>query len=241
MYESQFASILSLPLKIMYKISPECQIKNLNEIYTKYFGFPSDGFFVEVGAYDGEFVSNTSFLADIGWKGLYIEPVYEYYQKCLKRHENNDVTVANVAIGLEEKEVTIFKGETLSTLNYEQVKRYGEIDWASHIKFDENTCDQIRLDSLMNLLKVPKSFDILVVDVEGKESEIFQTFDLIEWSPKMLIVELEDEHPSFQKYPDLIEEIKNLRQFITSKNYREIYKDPVNTVFVTENFYKEKL
>jgi FkbM family methyltransferase len=222
----------------MYNISAECQVKTLNEIYTKYFGYPSMGFFVEVGAYDGEFVSNTSFLADAGWKGLYIEPVSEYYHKCLKRHESNDVTVANVAIGLEEGEVKMFRGETLSTLNEEQVKRYQEIDWAAHITFDEINCDQLRLDTLMNRLEVPKNFDILVVDVEGKESEIFKTFDLDEWRPKMMIVELEDEHPSFQKYPELIEEIRNLRKFIESKKYVAEYRDTINTVYIAEEIYK---
>jgi hypothetical protein len=83
-------------------------------------------------------------------------------------------------------------------------------------------------------LNVPRKFDLLVVDVEGKESEIFKTFDLDEWQPKMMIVELEDEHPSFQSYPDLIEEIKELREFIASKNYKEIYRDSVNTVFVSK-------
>ena len=134
----------------------------------------------------------------------------------------------------------MFRGETLSTLNAEQVDRYKEIDWAANIQFDEVICDQMRLDTLMNRLEVPKEFDILVVDVEGKESEIFKTFDIDEWRPKMLIVELEDEHPSFQKYPDLIQEMKELREFIKSRNYVEIYSDIHNTVFVTEEFYNEK-
>lgn len=216
----------------MYNISKTCQIKNLNEIYLNYFGYPSNGYFVEVGAYDGEFVSNTSCLSDHGWKGLYIEPIYEFYLKCLKRHDKNDVIVANVAIGLEEKEIKIYKGDTLSTLNESQVNRYKEIDWSKHISFSETTCDQMRLDSLMEKLEVPKNFDILVVDVEGKESEVFKTFELDEWTPKMLIVELEDEHESFQKYPELIIEIKELRNFIHKKGYVEIYKDHINTVFV---------
>ena len=109
--------------------------KNLSDIYTKYFGYPSTGYFVEVGAYDGEFVSNTSCLADHGWGGLYIEPIDEYYQKCLNRHKNNDVTVANVAIGLEEGETTIYNGETLTTLDRDQMNRYRQIDWAQHISF----------------------------------------------------------------------------------------------------------
>lgn len=217
-----------------YNVPELCQIKDLSSIYTHYFGYPSKGYFVEVGAYDGEFVSNTSFLADMGWKGLYIEPIEEYYNQCLARHSNNDVVVANVAIGLEEGEVKIFKGQTLTTLNPDQVKRYQEIGWVNQQHFTEVTCQQIRLDNLMKTLEVPKNFDILVVDVEGKESEIFKTFDLDEWRPKMLIVELEDEHEEFKNYSEMIEEIKALRDFIHSKNYIEIYKDSINTVFVTK-------
>lgn len=223
----------------MYNVSENCQIKDLNKIYQKYFGYPSKGFFVEVGAYDGEFVSNTSFLADHGWEGLYIEPIYEFYLKCLKRHNKNNVTVANVAIGLEEKEVVIYKGDTLSTLDLDQVKRYNEIDVFKHISFSKDVCDQMRLDNLMVKLDVPKNFDILVVDVEGKENEIFETFELNEWNPKMLIVELEDDHPSFKPYQSVIDKIKELRNFIESKDYIEIYKDHINTVFVHENFYKD--
>jgi len=217
----------------MYQIAKNCQIDNLDKIYEKYFGYPSKGYFVEVGAYDGEFVSNTSFLADHGWNGLYIEPIYEFYLKCLKRHDKNDVIVANVAIGLEEGEKTIYRGDTLTTLDKEQMDRYKEIDWAQHISFNEEKCDQMRLDTLMEKLEVPTNFDLLVVDVEGKESEVFETFDLNYWKPKMIIVELEDEHPSFQKYPNFVENIKKLRDTIKRKyNYIEIYKNQWNTVFV---------
>lgn len=222
----------------MYNIVSTCQIENLSEIYEKYFGYPSKGYFVEVGAYDGEFASNTSCLADHGWEGLYIEPIYDHYLKCMKRHDKNNVTVANVAIGLEESEKIIYYGDTLTTLDKTQVSRYSEIDWAKHIKFSETVCDQMRLDTLMEKLDVPKEFDILVVDVEGKESEVFQSFEIDEWKPKMLIVELEDEHPSFQKYETLINEIKNLRKYISSKGYIEIFKDHINTVFVRGDLEK---
>jgi len=222
----------------MYTIPETCQINCLNDIYSEYFGYPSEGYFVEVGAYDGEFVSNTSCLADHGWGGLYIEPIYNHYQKCLKRHDKNDVTVANVAIGLEEGETTIYYGDTLTTLDQEQVQRYSEIDWAQHISFSETVCDQMRLDTLMEKVEVPKEFDVLVVDVEGKEAEVFETFELDEWKPKMIIVELEDEHPSFQKYPELLEKIRNLRKFLKDKGYVEIFKDHINTVLVREELKK---
>ena len=222
----------------MYKVSKSCQINTLNDIYTKYFGYPSKGYFVEVGAYDGEFVSNTSCLADHGWQGLYVEPIYDHYLKCLDRHDKNDVIVANVAIGLEEGETTIYYGDTLTTLDKDQVKRYSEMDVFQHISFSTTVCDQMRLDTLMEKLESPKEFDVLVVDVEGKEAEVFETFELDDWKHKMLIVELEDEHPSFQKYEDLVDRIKNLREYILNKGYVEIFKDHINTVFVREEIKK---
>lgn len=216
----------------MYKLPSNCQVDDLNKIYIEYFGYPSKGYFVEVGAYDGELFSNTACLADIGWNGLYIEPIYNHYLRCLNRHDKNDVIVANVAIGLDEGEKTIYSGDLLTTLDKDQLKRYSEIDWSKNYTFVEEVCDQMRLDSLMNKLEVPKNFDLLVVDVEGKETEVFQTFDLQEWKPKMMIIELEDEHPSFQKYPDFVEDIKKLRSFIVGNGYTEISKNQWNTVFV---------
>ena len=54
----------------------------------------------------------------------------------------------------------------------------------------------------------------------------------------MLIIELEHEHPSFQKYEDLVDRIKNLREYILNKGYVEIFKDHINTVFVREEIKK---
>ena len=83
-----------------YKLPHDCQIPNLDKIYYKYFGEISTGFFVEVGAFDGESVSNTSFLADSGWKGIYIEPILDYYIQCSNRHQKNNVIVSNLSVGL---------------------------------------------------------------------------------------------------------------------------------------------
>lgn len=55
-----------------YPMAATCQIpffNSLSDLYTFVFGYRTDGLFVEVGAYDGESFSNTSGLADIGWKG----------------------------------------------------------------------------------------------------------------------------------------------------------------------------
>jgi FkbM family methyltransferase len=204
----------------------------------KYFGYPSKGFFVEVGAFDGESFSNTSCLADNGWNGIYVEPIEPHYNACMSRHKDNDVYVVNCAIGTEEGEIDIYVGGPLTTSDPDQVKRYSEIDWAQHIPFSVGKCEQMKLDSLLEHFEVEPGFDILGVDVEGREHDVFDSFDLEKWKPKMMLVELEDEHESFQKYQDHVEVHKTLREKIHSHGYVEIYKDHINTIFVREDFQK---
>tara|TARA_A100001388_G_C28666529_1_gene449396 strand:+ start:183 stop:896 length:714 start_codon:yes stop_codon:yes gene_type:complete len=220
------------PSRNKYLVPRNCQIKSLNQIYKQHFGFPSSGFFVEVGAYDGESFSNTSCLADHGWSGIYIEPIKEFSEKCRKRHKNNsNVKVLNLAAGIEEKEITIYQGDTLSTTSEDQMNKYKKISWSKHIKFKKQICIQKPLEKILLENDVPLFFDILVVDVEGKEKEVFDSFDLKKWQPKMLIVELEDDHPSFKDDESFIKNIKQLRSFILNNGYEEIYRDEINTIF----------
>lgn len=83
--------------KTFYKLSKTCQIDKLEDIYELFLGCKNDGYFVEFGAYDGEYVSNTSGLADLGWNGLYIEPVTVFYDKVKERHKDNDVSIVKCA------------------------------------------------------------------------------------------------------------------------------------------------
>jgi FkbM family methyltransferase len=219
----------------MYLISPTCQIENLSEIYLKYFGlFASNRIFVEIGAYDGDSVSNTSGLADAGWKGVYVEPVYEFYLKCLDRHKHNKVIVSNLSIGLTEGLQKIYKNGILSSLDQEHA-RIG-VNKFNYPQYTEECCYQLRMDTFLTNYDIPYEFDLLIVDVEGNEDEVFYSFDLNKWRPKMMIVELMDDHQYSQDNQDIVSKVKNLRNFICKHNYKEIYRDDINTIFVRNDF-----
>lgn len=218
----------------MYKISETCQIKDLKKIYEKYFHY-NNGTFVEVGAFDGETFSNTSGLADYGWKGIYIEPIESQYKSCKERHKKNNVLVLKNSIGTQEGEIEIFIGGSLTTTSIDQSNRYKEIDWSKHKSFNTSKCDQLRLETVLNRYNIKPRFDLLCVDVEGQEYDVFNSFDLEYWKPKMIIVELEDNHLSFQQYEDYIADVKNLREKIENSGYTEIYRDKINTVFIEQN------
>jgi FkbM family methyltransferase len=215
----------------MYKLSETCQVPNLDKIYIEYFGrCINNRLFIEIGAYDGESVSNTSCLADCGWKGIYVEPIHEHYLKCLERHKNNNVIVSNLSIGMDEGIQKIYKNGILSSLD----QSHAEIGISkfNYPQYQEDYCFQIQMKTFLKSYNVPKSFDLLVVDVEGKEHEVFYSFNFKEWRPKMIIVELMDEHEYFQEDSDIVLKNKHLRHHIQSSNYKEIYKDDINTIFI---------
>ncbi len=93
----------------------------------------------------------------------------------------------------------------------------------------------IKLETVLLNYNIEPKFDLLCVDVEGQEYDVFNSFDLEYWKPKMIIVELEDEHSSFQQYEEYVSEVKNLRHKITAFGYTEIYRDKINTIFVEKN------
>lgn len=221
----------------MYTLSLTCQIPDLDKIYTKYFGEDTNRIFVEVGAFDGESVSNTSCLADAGWRGYYIEPVREHFDQCIQRHKKNlKVTVSNISIGTKEDYQTVYCSGIVSTLDKKQAEFVSSMSLFGYPQYKEQQCWQLKLESYLEKSDIPKNFDLLVVDVEGREEDVFNSFDLNEWSPKMMIVELIDDHEYFQDNITLVESCKKLRSYINNNGYTEVFHDHINTIFVRDEY-----
>jgi FkbM family methyltransferase len=220
-----------------YVTSPTCQIPELATLYELFFGQRSDGFFVEVGAYDGESFSNSSCLADRGWSGLMVEPVPAFAQKCRLRHAaNRGVRVIDVAVGAEDGEVTLHVAHALTTSDPALLETYRGIEWARDAVRDvtEIRVSRRRLDDLLVENGVGPGFDLLVVDVEGGEQAVFDGFDLDRWRPLMLIVELTDTHPDLQSEAL---SCRRLALAIADRGYCVVYRDQINTVFVRRDAY----
>lgn len=216
--------------RAFYTVSASCQISNLATLYSQKLGERFHGFFVEVGAYDGESFSNTSCLADKGWSGLLIEPVPEFAAQAAARHASNPgVRVIQKAVGREAGEVRISIAGALSSCSPEMVAEYRGIDWAqASLGGDTIAVPQVRLDDLLAEQAVAPRFDVLVIDTEGFESEVIAGFTIGRWMPKLIIIELADFHPDItcrRGEDDCI-----LRQIIAA-GYEIIYKDAINTVF----------
>jgi len=216
-----------------FTVQHDCQIQNLSEIYNKYFANIDTGCFVEVGAYDGRSWTNTGFLADIGWLGLYIEPIESHLNLCKQNHANNCVYFEQSAIGPIEITTEMYIAGGLSTID-SQVN-------IAHEKLFNTIINQKQivnvqpLDKILKKYNISKKFELLVVDTEGYEKEVFDSFSLVEYRPKMIIVELCDVHNGYDDYKELQNKAQLVRKHILNNNYQEIYIDAINTIFWDNN------
>tara|TARA_Y100001938_G_C8063746_1_gene418907 strand:- start:35 stop:685 length:651 start_codon:yes stop_codon:yes gene_type:complete len=215
----------------MYNIKRDCQIPGLNEIYNNLFGYKENGTFVEIGANDGQSFSNTCFLADIGWHGVYVEPIKEYYQKCRLRHKNNkNISVVNKAISSEEHELTLYKGGVLSTASKKAYDNFKKMPWAcKHFHGKKESSQAITLQKLLETEKIEPRFDLMVIDVEGFEWEVLKNFKIDQWDPKVVIIELHDTNPN---YKCLKQDCDNIVDYFQVHNYESTYKDSSNTIYI---------
>ena len=216
-----------------------CQVPNLSEKWEIIFGRRTNGFFVEVGAYDGDNYSNTSCLADIGWAGIYIEPIKEFADRCRLRHaRNKNISVIELAASSEPGLAKIFVGDVLTTLVGEQVTDFAPLDWAKGTHTgDSRMVETDTLDSVLAKSKVPDGFDLLVVDVEGSEEKVIQGFDINRWRPTAILIELEDEHPDFRNNPRIVRGCSAIRNRLAASGYSLYFKDHINSLYVRSDVF----
>ena len=94
----------------MYKPTTSCGQVGLvlHKIYQQYIKYKTNGVFVEVGSNDGKIGSFTYNLANLGWRGIYCEPITEIYNLCVENHKTHkNVTCLNVGCGSKKEELEI--------------------------------------------------------------------------------------------------------------------------------------
>lgn len=155
-------------------------------------GKPLDGFFIEVGAFDGVTYSTSYALEAIGWKGLLVEPIPARAEACRRNRPNARVVHAALAGPTAPKELTftvvedsyggmLSYAESLSQGHHvEQVRAAGERQ--SKVRVPVTTLDAL-------LSGHTGSIDLVSIDVEGAELALLEGFDLARWKPRVMMIE----------------------------------------------------
>lgn len=205
--------------------------QRLNDLYVKYIGEKKDGVFVEVGANDGIEGGVVLPLADLGWRGLFVEANKNMAQICRNNYfDHKNILVANIAVSNETgKTVTLYGDDAGASIDEKYVEATKNVPGLG----DKNSKQQVKTMTLDDLLKKSNidEIDVLSVDVEGHELEVFEGFSLDKHRPTLICVEMTDKHPLFTKFVDLNAKYKELNEQLIKFGYERVYKDQINTIY----------
>jgi FkbM family methyltransferase len=159
---------------------------NEDKLLFEHFQRKERGYYVEVGACDGCYASNTFFFEQLGWQGLLIEPIPELAEKCREtRPKSKVICSAAVASDLPGKiEFEVVEGwEALSSIALNRERLY---DYKPDVR--TIIVSAKRLDSILEEAGVGE-IDFITIDVEGHEWEALQGLTISRWRPEVIILE----------------------------------------------------
>jgi FkbM family methyltransferase len=185
-----------------------------------------DGFFIEVGAFDGRTLSVSWIFEAIGWKGLLIEPIPARYEQCKACRPNSRVVNAAVSkkgsAGTATFEMLESGGDDyVELMSYYKTtaKHYQQTSTAKHIKIN------VPLSTMNDVLgDIHHAIDFAVIDVEGHEMDLFDGFDLDKYRPRVLVVEDNQEGKD-----------TSIPKLLTKHGYRDFGWLAVNRLFIRED------
>lgn len=139
------------------------------------------GIFVEVGAYDPVFQSQTLHLELTGWRGLLVEPVPEFAENLRRARKADVVQCACVAPeAAASGRVALLERRGNSTIVFDPRKVRPE-DLVMEVP-------AATLDSILGQAGL-SSIDFLSVDVEGAEPDVLKGVTLSRFQPKLVVVD----------------------------------------------------
>ena len=173
----------ALPLEFTSQYGEDCWLWEL-------FRGQRDGFYIEVGAFDGYTFSVSYAFEAIGWKGLLIEAIPERYE--LARARRPGSRVVNAALAGPGSSgtctFTVVDGPWMGLLSY-LTPRTAE-GWVPPDPNAPTRRVTVPLTSMAALLEGHSGpIDFAVLDVEGGEVPLIDGFDLNRFRPRVLMIE----------------------------------------------------
>lgn len=146
----------------------------------------SDGFYVDVGAWEPVSDSVTYWFYEQGWHGINIEPNEPLWQKLCEARPR-DINL-KIGVGREPGTATLFDfdGSGLATMS-ETIATGHELKGLpiSH----RQVVDIVRLDNLLDQHAAGITIDFLKIDAEGREEDILTSMAFTTHRPRILLVE----------------------------------------------------
>lgn len=172
------------------------------DIFINHFLGKENGFYVDVGAGDGIFLSNTYYFYLKGWRGICIDPDPISFEK-LKANRSKDELLDSVICS------------EVGTVDFHLTSVYG---WSS-LKLDTRvkTCHtktiRVKSTTLNDIMPTDIEIDLLDIDVESSEMEVLAGIDHERFKPKLILIEYEQrgEEPYQSILPEVSEVLSDYK------------------------------
>jgi len=181
------------------------------------------GTFIDIGANDGETLSNTRALALNGWCGVLVECSPKAFRKLKSLYEGSKkgcFYMYEVAIGNNNGKAILHESGPLmssedvglvSSLDKEEVKRFSRT-----VAYEQVEVKVFRWKTFLNRLYT-KEFDFISIDIEGGEIDVLKQMDLS--ATKLICVETNGSQDKKKEFDTLLE------------GFKVIYTSPENLIF----------
>lgn len=149
------------------------------------------GFFLEIGSWHGELISQTAYLErEKQWLGLCCDPFP-------KGFEDRNCMLCDKAISKDGKKRDFIKvsvdrrygGDVSYFSGFKDTLKYHWPVIKEHCDYEELEVDTITIDDLYKQYNLPQYIEFLSVDVEGAELEIFESIDFKKYSFGLIVFE----------------------------------------------------
>lgn len=181
-------------------------------------GVETDGYYVDVGAFDGVRISNTKYFADRGWRGVCVEANPAVAEDLQRNRSDDRCHVVLTAVGSEQKSI-LFRSNAGYTAELSGVEDLYDPRHFERINREQQSLGgssslvevQMRtLDSILEEVGAPTVFDFLSIDIEGGEYEALK--GLTQFTPRIITVE--------NNYPD----VNPIKPLLEGRGYEFIRK-----------------
>lgn len=180
-----------------------------------------NGNFIEFGACNGVYLSNTFFLEKKrNWRGILLEPARCYYKDLIK-YRKKSIILNKIVSSCGQQKVNFNES------NFQ----YKDYSISNNLNKNKNyKVETISLNDLIKLYKF-KNIDFVSIDTDGSEYDIIKSFDFKKVNIKVIIVE-----HNYSKKRKLIQNI------LTANNYINVFPEfsAHDDWFILEKIYNKK-
>jgi FkbM family methyltransferase len=183
---------------------------NQDKWVCEFLNFKQNGFYLDIGAYDGIQTSNTFVLEkDLNWSGICVEANSEVFN----------------TLSLNRKS----KNLNLAVLDYK-----GYCSFYRDSVRNDNIGNLTPCDTLNNILEqndAPSIIDYMSIDIEGSEFNALKDFDFKKWQINLITIE-------HNLYVDGDFNKNRLFKLLSENNFERVFEDVV-CLDTNPNFYQK--